>query len=147
MVFLPEDEQAPRPVGKMTVDAGVEALFADRAGDWKPSTQKFFRQRYVVLKAAAAANGVEYVEDLNVKFARRMRAMRLTQVSAPTVHHDETALKQLTAWCAGLEHIARDPLAHYKALPWKEAKPAVRPHSDGPPCPVSISCKILPTRH
>lgn len=130
MVFLPEEEQTTRPVGKTTVHEGIEALQAERAGSWKPATRNFYKQRYIVLRAAAVENGVEYVEDLSVKFARRMRAMRLTQVSAATVHHDEIALKQLTAWCAAQEYIARDPLAHYKALPWKEAKPAVRRPAD-----------------
>jgi len=74
-----------------------------------------------VLRAAASGNGAEYIEDLVPKFARKYRDHRQGQVPDPTVHHDEVAMKMLTQWCAANEHIARDPLSHYQALPMKEA--------------------------
>ncbi len=127
MVFKTEEEEhGERLSCKLTVDKGIELFLAAKSKKWKPSTRAFYQQRLAVLKAAASGNGAEYIEDLVPKFARRYRAHRQGQVSDPTVHHDEVAMKMLTKWCAANEHIARDPLAHYQALPMKEADPKVR---------------------
>ncbi len=127
MVFKTEEEdQSERLTSKVTVDKGIQMFLEAKATDWKPSTLKFKTQRLAVLSAAAPGNGVVFVEDLVPKFARRYRAHRQTQVTNPTVHHDEVAMKALTKWCVINEYVDRDPLANYKALPMKKADPKTR---------------------
>ena len=127
MVFKTEaEEQIERLSSKMTVDKGIQMFLKAKATDWKPSTLKFIKQRLAVLSAAASGNGVVFVEDLVPKFARRFRAHRQTQVTNPTVHHDEVAMKALTKWCTANEYIDRDPLANFQALPMRAANPKLR---------------------
>lgn len=132
MVFLNEDDERGSqglPI-KLTVDKAIELFMADGKKRWKPSSENFYAQRFAVLRAVSAANRILYVEELKPRFARQMRDLRLTQVSGPTVHHDEVALKMLTKWCAAKEYLDRDPLASYQALPMKEAKPKARRPAD-----------------
>lgn len=127
MVFKTEEEdQSERLTSKVTVEQGIQMFLEAKAQDWKPSTLAFNKQRLGMLKAAAAGNGVVYIEDLVPKFARQYRAHRQTQVHNPTVHHDEVVMKALTKWCVINEYVDRDPLVNYKALPMKKADPKMR---------------------
>ena len=127
MVFKAEEEErGERLASKLTVDNGIKMFLDAKEKDWKPSTTIFMKQRLAVLSAAALGNHVQYVEDLVPKFARRFRTHRESQVSKPTIHHDEVAMKALTKWCAVNELTDRDPLANFQALPMNQAKPQVR---------------------
>ncbi len=70
MVFKTEEEQqSERLPNKLTVEQGTQMFLQAKAQDWKPSTLAFNKQRLGVLNAAAAGNGVVYIEDLVPKFA------------------------------------------------------------------------------
>ena len=146
MVFRAEEDSAAEVApGVMTVETGIRMFLEAGAEKWKPSKALSCRQRFAFLSVAAAGNDVEAVEDLSPKFARRLRAHRLGQVSGPTVHHDEVAMKMLTKWCAAHEYIARDPLASYQALPMAQAKPkACRPAERWELCKV---VKVIENSH